>query len=61
MRYMTSGANLLVQADINGDGIADMEVVLAGLAGQVLTGAISCSRPPPNRAANAMSRALLVA
>ena len=39
MRYMDSGANLLVQADINGDGIADMEVVLAGLAGQTLTGA----------------------
>ena len=39
LRYMSSGANLLVQADLNGDGIADMEVVLAGLAGQVLTGA----------------------
>jgi serralysin len=37
MRYMTSGANLLLQADLNGDGIADMEVVLAGLAGQVLS------------------------
>ena len=37
MRYMSSGANLLVQADLNGDGIADMEVVLAGLAGQTLT------------------------
>jgi hypothetical protein len=36
---MNSGANLLVQADINGDGIADMEVMLAGLAGQTLTGA----------------------
>jgi Ca2+-binding RTX toxin-like protein len=38
MRYMNSGADLLVQADIDGDGIADMEVVLAGLAGQTLTG-----------------------
>jgi serralysin len=38
MRYMDSGANLLVQADINGDGIVDMEVVLQGLAGQALTG-----------------------
>jgi Ca2+-binding RTX toxin-like protein len=39
MRYMNSGANLLIQADIFGDGIADMEVVLQGLAGQTLTGA----------------------
>jgi hypothetical protein len=37
MRYMNSGADLLVQADINGDGIADMEIVLQGLAGQTLT------------------------
>jgi hypothetical protein len=26
-----------VQADINGDGVADMEVILQGLAGQTLT------------------------
>jgi Ca2+-binding RTX toxin-like protein len=37
MRYVTSGADLLVQADVNGDGIADMEIVLQGLAGQTLT------------------------
>jgi hypothetical protein len=37
IRYTDSGANLLVQADIDGDGIADMEVLLAGLAGQTLT------------------------
>jgi Ca2+-binding RTX toxin-like protein len=37
MRYATSGSNLLVQADINGDGVADMEVVLQGLGGQTLT------------------------
>jgi hypothetical protein len=39
VHHMNSGANLLVQADINGDGIADMEVMLACLAGQTLTGA----------------------
>jgi Ca2+-binding RTX toxin-like protein len=38
IRYGSSGGNLLVLADIDGDGIADMEVVLAGLAGQALTG-----------------------
>lgn len=39
IRFMNSGSNLLVQADVNGDGIADMEVVLQGLYGQMLTGA----------------------
>jgi uncharacterized protein (TIGR01370 family) len=37
IRYTNSGADLLVQADINGDGVADMEVILQGLAGQTLT------------------------
>jgi Ca2+-binding RTX toxin-like protein len=36
MRYQDSGADILVQADVNGDGVADMEIVLQGLAGQVL-------------------------
>jgi Ca2+-binding RTX toxin-like protein len=39
IRFQNSGADLLVQLDVNGDGAADMEVVLQGLAGQVLTGA----------------------
>jgi Ca2+-binding RTX toxin-like protein len=39
LRYLTSGADLIVQADVNGDGVADMEVVLQGIGGQVLTGA----------------------
>jgi Ca2+-binding RTX toxin-like protein len=37
IRYMNSGTNLLVQADVNGDGAADMEIILQGLAGQTLT------------------------
>jgi autotransporter-associated beta strand protein len=36
LRYLTSGSDLIVQADVNGDGAADMEVVLQGLGGQVL-------------------------
>ena len=37
-RYSTSGPNLLVEIDVNGDGIADMNIVLAGLGGQTLNG-----------------------
>jgi Ca2+-binding RTX toxin-like protein len=37
LRYLTSGADLIVQADVNGDGVADMEMILQGLSGQVLT------------------------
>jgi serralysin len=37
-RYATSGPNLLVEIDVNGDGIADMNIVLAGLGGQTLNG-----------------------
>lgn len=37
IRYGTAGANLLVQLDLNGDGVVDMEVVLQGLAGQALS------------------------
>jgi Ca2+-binding RTX toxin-like protein len=39
LRYLTSGSDLIVQADVNGDGVADMEVVLQGIGGQVLAGA----------------------
>jgi Ca2+-binding RTX toxin-like protein len=39
LRYLTSGSDLIVQADVNGDGVADMEVILQGIGGQVLTGA----------------------
>jgi Ca2+-binding RTX toxin-like protein len=39
IRYQNSGADLLVQIDINGDSIADMEIVLQGLNGQTLTAA----------------------
>jgi Ca2+-binding RTX toxin-like protein len=38
IRYQDSGADLLVLVDVNGDGAADMAVILQGLAGQVLTG-----------------------
>jgi serralysin len=37
IRYTNSGADLLVQADVNGDGVADMEIILQGLAGQTMT------------------------
>jgi Ca2+-binding RTX toxin-like protein len=33
IRYETSGADLTVQVDINGDGIADMAIILQGLGG----------------------------
>ena len=39
IRYTNSGADLLVQADVNGDGIADMEIILQGLNGGMLTAA----------------------
>jgi Ca2+-binding RTX toxin-like protein len=39
IRYQDSGADLLVQLDVDGNGTADMEVLLQGLAGQTLTGA----------------------
>ncbi|MBK8375072.1 autotransporter-associated beta strand repeat-containing protein [Sphingorhabdus sp.] len=37
IRYQNSGADLLVQADVNGDGVADMEIILQGQAGGTLT------------------------
>ena len=39
IRYSNSGTDLLVQADVNGDGVADMEIVLQGLNGGTLTAA----------------------
>jgi Ca2+-binding RTX toxin-like protein len=39
IRFQDSGADLLVLVDVNGDGAADMSVILQGLAGQVLSGA----------------------
>jgi Ca2+-binding RTX toxin-like protein len=33
IRYETTGADLTVQADLNGDGIADMAMILQGLGG----------------------------
>jgi predicted extracellular nuclease len=39
LRYTNSGADLLVQADIDGDGIADMEIILQGQSGGTLTAA----------------------
>ena len=39
IRYQNSGADLLVQADVNGDGVADMEIILQGLGGGTLTSA----------------------
>ena len=37
LRYTNSGGDLLVQADIDGDGVADMEIILQGLGGAALT------------------------
>jgi autotransporter family porin len=39
IRYQTFGSDLLVQADVDGDGNADMEIILQGLAGGTLTAA----------------------
>lgn len=36
LRYSTSGGDILVEADFNGDGIADMHIILVGLGGQAL-------------------------
>lgn len=36
-RYVTSGVNLLVEVDFNGDGIADMQIVLDNASAQTLT------------------------
>ncbi|MBN8501588.1 MAG: M10 family metallopeptidase C-terminal domain-containing protein [Sphingomonadales bacterium] len=38
LRYGDSGADTLVQIDLNGDGTADMEILLVGHAGQALAG-----------------------
>jgi serralysin len=37
IRYQNSGGNLLVQVDVDGNGTADMEIILAGRAGGTLT------------------------
>ena len=50
LRYLSSGGDLIVQADINGDGAADMEVLLEGLSGQTLTSAqFMLGTPPPGQ------------
>lgn len=38
LRYAKAGADLVVQLDLDGDGAADMEIFLLGLAGQALSG-----------------------
>jgi Ca2+-binding RTX toxin-like protein len=37
IRFYDAGADLQVEADVDGDGIADMEIILQGLGGQLLT------------------------
>jgi serralysin len=37
IHYLNSGADLLVQVDADGNGVADMDIVLNGLFGQALT------------------------
>jgi serralysin len=39
IRYQNSGSDLLVQVDVDGNGTADMEVILQGRAGGTLTNA----------------------
>lgn len=36
-RYADSGANLLLQMNLDGNGTADMEIILQGLAGQTMS------------------------
>ena len=38
LRYGDSGADTLIQIDLDGNGTADMEIVLVGHAGQALAG-----------------------
>jgi hypothetical protein len=38
LRYADSGGDTLVQIDLDGNGNADMEIVLVGHAGQALAG-----------------------
>jgi Ca2+-binding RTX toxin-like protein len=38
IRYQNSGTDLLVQIDVDGNGSADMEIILEGLSGQTLIG-----------------------
>lgn len=38
VRYADVDADLLVEVGLNGDGAADMQIWLTGLAGQSLTG-----------------------
>lgn len=37
IRYLTSGADLIVQADVDGNGVADMEIILQGVGGGTLS------------------------
>lgn len=39
LRYTTSGGDILLQADTNGDGVADMEIILQGIGASTLTAA----------------------
>jgi Ca2+-binding RTX toxin-like protein len=53
IRYLTSGADLIVQCDVNGDALADMEIILQGLAGQSLSASdfkltAAAAEPPPS-------------
>ena len=52
VRYGTSGSDMLVQVDLDGNGSSDMEIVLQGLAGQTLSAsdfmfAVSGAEPLP--------------
>jgi Ca2+-binding RTX toxin-like protein len=53
IRYLTSGSDLIVQCDVNGDALADMEIILQGLAGQSLSASdfkltAAAAEPPPS-------------
>jgi Ca2+-binding RTX toxin-like protein len=39
LRYASSGGDILLQADTNGDGVADMEIILQGIGASTLTAA----------------------
>ncbi len=58
IRFADAGADLVILADVDGDGGADMEIILQGLAGQTLTASsftLGPSSNEPLKAADVMN------